>query len=137
MIVRSVSAVLVATGNVARAVNVVTATDQSHAIVEEVVAEIETGREADRENVNVRGIGVYSLFSPTFSSNLSEFLQPGFRIFCRSRSRDRRRSSRDRDRRRRSRSRPRVIDHRDRRSPMRRSPPPRSRRFQGDFKAII
>ncbi|KAK6023656.1 splicing factor, CC1-like family [Ostertagia ostertagi] len=53
----------------------------------------------------------------------------------RSRSRDRRRSSRDRrrdrdrdrDRDRRSRSRPRVIDHRDRRSPMRRSPPPRNR----------
>uniref|UniRef100_A0A0K0DDV0 Splicing factor, CC1-like protein n=1 Tax=Angiostrongylus cantonensis TaxID=6313 RepID=A0A0K0DDV0_ANGCA len=54
-------------------------------------------------------------------------------IYCfthpvsRSRSRERRRSSRDRRRDRRSRSRPRVIDHRDRRSPIRRSPPPRSR----------
>ncbi|VDO23880.1 unnamed protein product, partial [Haemonchus placei] len=105
VIVRSVSAVLAATGNVVRVVIVVDAVAGRSL---EIVSGAEAGtaggaKEADRVKGDVRGI--------------------------QSRSRDRRRSSRDRrrDRDRRSRSRPRVIDHRDRRSPIRRSPPPRNR----------
>uniref|UniRef100_A0A1I7XCW0 Alba domain-containing protein n=1 Tax=Heterorhabditis bacteriophora TaxID=37862 RepID=A0A1I7XCW0_HETBA len=99
VIVRSASAVLVVTGNVVRAA-IAKEKDLDPEIRREVVAVIVTGREAGLEAVK----GAYVVVK----------------------DRDRRRSrSKDRRRRSRSRSRPRVIDHRDRRSPRR--SPPRSR----------